>query len=115
MSAKKTSAMGVDPLDNLMGDTKASRRGPGTKTAEVVKLEPTTSKTRATFHLPTPVVEECRDAVVFLAGPPERLTMARLVERAIQKELKVLRDKYNKGKPFPRFEGELKGGRPIGT
>lgn len=72
-------------------------------------------KVRATFHLPADLVDECRNAVVWLAGPPERLTMARLAEIALRGELDRLRRKHTKGKPFPPRSEELRGGRPIGS
>lgn len=72
-------------------------------------------KVRATFHLPADLVNECRNAVVWLAGPPERLTMARLAENALRSEIFRLRKKYTKGKPFPERTEELRGGRPIGS
>ena len=74
-----------------------------------------TPKVRATFHLPVALVNECRNAVVWLAGPQERLTMARLAENALRGELDRLRKKYTKGKPFPERTEELRGGRPIGS
>lgn len=70
-------------------------------------------KVRATFHLPIDVFEESRDAVVFLSGPPVRLTLAALAENAIRRELKRLRKLHNDGEPFPRRQEDLKGGRPI--
>lgn len=73
------------------------------------------AKVRATFHLPTTLVDAARDAAVALSGPPTRLTLAALVESAIENELKRLRNKHNEGKPFPRFGSPLKGGRPIGS
>lgn len=74
-----------------------------------------TPKVRATFHLPANLVNECRNAVVWLAGPQERLTMARLAENALRRELDRLRKKHTKGKPFPERTEELRGGRPIGS
>jgi len=70
-------------------------------------------KVRATFHLPTDIFEQCRDAVVHLSGPPTRLTLAALAETALRRELKRLRSRHNKGNPFPARSGELRGGRPI--
>jgi hypothetical protein len=73
------------------------------------------AKVRATFHLPAALVDAARDAAVALSGPPLRLTLAALVENALERELKHLRNKHNEGKPFPRFGAPLKGGRPIGS
>ena len=70
-------------------------------------------KVRATFHLTTDLFEAARDAVVALSGPPVRLTLAELAERALQKEIVALQDQYHQGKPFPKRETPLRGGRPI--
>jgi hypothetical protein len=72
-------------------------------------------KARATFHLSTELTDQVRDAVVFLAGPPEHLTMAAFVENAMRHELERLKKKHNKGKPFPDRPRQLRGGRPIGS
>ena len=71
-------------------------------------------KVRATFHLPAELLEECRDAVIHLSGPPVRLTLAALAEEALGRELARLRRKYDAGKRFPKRQSELRGGRPIG-
>lgn len=70
-------------------------------------------KVRATFHLPAELFEEARDAVVFLSGPPNRLTLAAFAESAISRELKRLKKLHNNGEPFPKRQEDLKGGRPI--
>ena len=44
----------------------------------------TMDRSRITVELPAELVEECRDAVVFLSGPPDRLTMAGLVREALR-------------------------------
>jgi hypothetical protein len=72
------------------------------------------TKIRATFHLPRALFEEARDAVVYLSGPPVRLTLAALAERALIRELHRLRRTHNDGKSFPRRQGKLRSGRPIG-
>ena len=72
-------------------------------------------KIRSTFHLPEELLEEARNAVVFLSGPPERLTLASLTEKALEKEIGRLKKKFNNGEDFPQRDGELRGGRPIGS
>ncbi len=77
---------------------------------------PPARKVRATFHLPEPLLNEARNTVVALSGPPHRMTLARLAEVAIRHELDRLRmDRQGRqrGREFPQREGELKGGRPI--
>lgn len=70
-------------------------------------------KVRATFHLPADLFEEARDAVVYLSGPPTRLTLAALAENAIRRELNRLKKQHNDGESFPRRQEALRGGRPI--
>jgi hypothetical protein len=70
-------------------------------------------KVRATLYLPADVLEEARDATVFLAGYPVRLTLTRLAEEALRSELRRLKDCYNNGQDFPIRAEDLRGGRPI--
>ena len=70
-------------------------------------------KVRATLYLPPDLLDEARNATVFLAGYPLRLTLTRLVERALRSELQRLKDAHNSGEDFPPRTEELKGGRPI--
>jgi hypothetical protein len=72
-------------------------------------------KARATFHLPEALVEEMRDAVIHLSGPPVRLTMAALAGEAIKREVARLRKKHNGGKAFPKRAAGPRGGRPVGS
>ena len=77
-----------------------------------------TRKVRATFNLPLDLVEEARDTVVALAGPPHRLTLAKLVEQALRAELDRLRGERTgrrKNQQFPARTDEVRSGRPIGT
>ena len=100
-------ALGVDPLDTLLGESSVTRRPqPGGEASSDRKV-------RATFHLPHALVDEARNATVALSGPPIRLTLTRLVEDALRREVQRLRDAHNAGSPFPRREAELIGGRPI--
>src|SRR4051794_22635779 len=83
------------------------------------KIAPTkpkrAAKVRATFHLSEHVFDAVRDAVVFLSGPPHRLTLAAFAESALRRELERLQKATNDGRPFQKREGELRGGRPIGS
>jgi hypothetical protein len=71
------------------------------------------AKVRATLYLPVNVLDEARNAAVHLAGNPVRLTLTRLVEDALRRELARLKDLHHAGKDFPPRDGDLKGGRPI--
>jgi hypothetical protein len=70
-------------------------------------------KLRATLYVSAEVLNEARNAAVYLAGYPARLTLTRLVENALRAELARLKDKYHGGADFPERGEELKGGRPI--
>ncbi|NLS91118.1 MAG: type II toxin-antitoxin system CcdA family antitoxin [Planctomycetaceae bacterium] len=73
----------------------------------------TQGKVRATLYLTPELLDEARNATVFLAGYPLRLTLTRLVEQALRAELARLKNAYNCGEEFPPRTEELKGGRPI--
>jgi hypothetical protein len=125
MSRRPT--IGEDPLDALIPGTAQPRvsktraaRPPGRRSRRQGVGEPephqeTGAKVRATFHLPTDLVEAARDTVVALSGPPLRLTLAALVEAGIRREIERLKKAENAGKPFPRRASDLRGGRPIGS
>jgi len=115
---KKTSrkALLKDPLEMYMPTT------PQETAKEVVSPKKTKKtvqgrgkKVRSTFHLTEDILEEARNAVVFLSGPPERLTLASLTEGALEREIARLKKKHTDGKDFPQRDGELRGGRPIGS
>lgn len=72
-------------------------------------------KVRATFHIPVDLLDQARDAVVHLSGPPLRLTLAALAERALRAELERLKQAHTAGLDFPRYGERLKGGRPVGS
>lgn len=73
-------------------------------------------KVRATFHIPEDLLNEARNTVVALSGPPHRMTLAKLAETALRHELDRLRDERegsHRGNEFPQREHDLRGGRPI--
>ncbi len=70
-------------------------------------------KVRATLYLPADLLDEARDAAVFLAGYPVRMTLTRLAEEAFRRELQRLKDLHNQGQDFPPRDEDLRGGRPI--
>lgn len=73
----------------------------------------TEPKVRATLYLSADVLEQARNAAVYLAGYPARLTLTKLAENALRAELVRLKEQYHQGKDFPPREAELTGGRPI--
>lgn len=78
--------------------------------ADRPKREP---KVRATLYLSADVLDEARNAAVYLAGYPARLTLTSLVENAVRAELQRLKDRYHGGTDFPHRQADLQGGRPI--
>ena len=70
-------------------------------------------KVRATLYLSSEVLDQARNAAVHLAGYPARLTLTKLAEDALRKELQRLKDEFNGGKDFPHRSQQLSGGRPI--
>jgi hypothetical protein len=110
---KRRPTIGNDPLEAYV-PAKRDPSKPESETEPTDSAKPRTgAKVRATFHVSADLLEEARNAVVYLAGPPTRLTLADLAEAALKKELERLKKAHNAGKEFPARNGELKGGRPI--
>ncbi len=80
---------------------------------ESIHISSASRKVRATLYLPAELLEEARDAAVFLAGYPVRLTLTRLAEDALRSELRRLKEEHHDGRDFPPRTADLKGGRPI--
>jgi hypothetical protein len=78
-----------------------------------VRLGAGSAKVRATLYLSAEVLDEARNAAVHLAGNPVRLTLTKLAEEALRRELERLKQCYNGGREFPHRGEDLKGGRPI--
>ncbi len=74
------------------------------------KLQP---KVRATLYISAELLDEARNAAVYLAGYPARLTLTSLVENALRTELQRLKEQHLGGQEFPYRQADLKGGRPI--
>jgi hypothetical protein len=68
---------------------------------------------RATLYLPPELLEEARDAAYYLAATPARMTLAKLTEEALRREIDRLQQLYHGGQKFPHRTEDLKGGRPI--
>lgn len=106
--ATKRKAIASSPFDELTAaprQAKTHRGGPNEKP----------ERDRATFHLPVELIEGLRNAVVALSGPPHRLTLAKLAESALRRELARLERESNEGKPFPRRSEGVRRGRPIAS
>ena len=105
---KRRPTIGSDPFDALLAPS-----APRTPRAAGKPSARPGRKVRATFHLPAELVEEAKNAVVALSGPPVRLTLAALVRDALARELERLRKAHHKGKPWPCRTAPLVGGRPV--
>lgn len=70
-------------------------------------------KVRVTFYVSAEVLNEARNAAVYLAGYPARLTLTALVDAALRGELARLKERYHNGRDFPERDEDLRGGRPI--
>lgn len=67
----------------------------------------------AAFDIPWTLLEQARDCVVALSGPPEHLTMSGLVVAALEREIVRLQKRYNMGRPFRRRTKPVRTGRPV--
>ena len=120
---KRRSTIGADPLDAFLPPAVPKvPEPPREKKTEEKAVEPpsetvvshTGGKTvKVTYNIPEELVEETRNAVKTLSGPPLFLTLSSLVESALRRELAHLRKEHNGGKPFEGPGTALRGGRPI--
>ena len=69
--------------------------------------------TRYTIYLLPSLMEEIRNGVFALAGPPASLTVTAFFENAAIRELKHLKRRHNDGKDFPKRSVGLRRGRPV--
>lgn len=105
--------VGVYGLGSILMNSAAPRVAELTDSAHI-----SSGKVRATFHLPEDLMNEARNTVVALSGPPYRLTLAKLAENALRSELERLksdREGHQRGKDFPQRTDEVRTGRPIGN
>lgn len=112
---KRRPTIGNDPLEAYVPAKKEDRAEtePHERGAKAGAKSAGGGKVRATFHISEDLLQQARNAVVYLAGPPTRLTLADLAESALKRELERLKKAHNSGKEFPARSGELRGGRPI--
>lgn len=73
----------------------------------------TSRKQKVNARVSATLLDEVRDCVVALSGPPYGLTMDGFAEEAYRRELERLNRSYSAGKPFPRRPYNPKPGRRI--
>lgn len=132
MTARRRGGLGDDPLDSFLpqqqrraereqSEPAAPESEPGAVAftpAAALAAEPASipagRKRSLTVTLPPDLVEELRDAVVYLEQQGERVVLAGLVELALNTELRRLRRSHDVGKRFPaRGETSLRTGPRI--
>lgn len=102
---KPVSAGGADELDNLQTLCRACNVGKGAHPLHEARPVARSAKFNTTIS--SDVLDRARDAVYALCGPPELMSLARLVEQAVTVEVDRLQEIHNGGEPFPE--------RPTGT
>ena len=70
---------------------------------------------RHTVFVNAAIFERCRNAAACLAGSPEFLSLAALLDNALEREVTRLERKHNGGKPFALRPVALRGGRRPNT
>ncbi len=113
---RRKDVLGIDPLDAVLGPRSEPLRVQGRRgAAPSPELQESTKivKKRATFHLTVELLDEVRDAVVALSGPPNFQTMAGFAEEALRRELMRLKQEKNRGRSFPKRKRAVKSGRPV--
>lgn len=70
-------------------------------------------RSKLTVQLPAELVDELRDAVVFLPTQGVQATVAGLVTQALEHELATLREQHHDGHPFPARNTDPRAGRPV--
>jgi hypothetical protein len=90
----------------------ASNDGPRRRSTPTAR---TRKKVRATFHVYEDTLDQAKNAVVMLMGPPLFLTLSDLLDEALREKVVELQNAHNNGQPFPSRGGNLRGGRPLGS
>jgi hypothetical protein len=67
---------------------------------------------RLTITMDPALLEEAKNTVMTLSGPPAFLNLSSMIEEAVRAEVKRLEEKYNSGKPFEVLDNI--SGHPLG-
>ena len=70
-------------------------------------------KQKVNARISAPLLEEVRDCVVALSGPPHGMTMDQFAEEAYRRELDRLKRKHAAAKEFPRRPYNPRPGRRV--
>jgi len=88
---------------------KGTKKSQGPQRNKQERLPKAPPKERLTVHVPVDLIDRVKNAVYWTPG----VTLAGLSEEGLIKAVQRLEKKHNDGKPFPKREAELKGGRPL--
>lgn len=98
----------------------AARIAPSAPLGTEISDPPTTSrlvvasrKQKVNARIPAVLLDEVRDCVVALSGPPHGMTMDQFAEEAYRRELHRLTREHSSGKPFPARPYDPKPGRRV--
>jgi len=76
-------------------------------------IAPQTRKQKVNARVSAALLDEVRDCVVALSGPPHGLTMDQFAEDAYRRELERLKRAHQGGKPFEKRAYNPKPGRRV--
>lgn len=74
---------------------------------------PSSRKQKVNARIAAALLDQVRDCVVALSGPPHGMTMDQFAEEAYRRELQRLSREYSAGKPFPARPYDPKPGRRV--
>ena len=70
---------------------------------------------KASVWIRPALLEQCRDAVMYVSGKTDGFSFTKLLDDALTRELRRLSVKHRGGRPFPPRQGELKRGARAQT
>jgi hypothetical protein len=101
-------------MEVLKTSTSAGRRAAPKhpKLTELTEPPKPQASALSTVYLPQVLIDEAKDAVDALSGPPLRLTYSSFAREAFRREIDRLKKAHHNGQPFPARSGPMKEGRP---
>jgi hypothetical protein len=100
---------GADGFDDIDLDGEDLSKGPAAASGETSEESgggDSEESTKLTVQVDPKIAQRIRSAVYYTPG----LTMYQVIEKGIQVVVDHLEEQ--RGEPFPKFDGSLKGGRP---